>query len=229
MFNRIESTIVRVLQEQLKTVPKENIHSKNPGAGAKLPAVSVSNVDFEIGEVGVGRSIGGEDATQLDRFSGDGKKNEFVLSEKPVRPILAVEHPPGKKLGEAGYSVDYRKGAVTFASPPEKGEDNVYVRYLKPFETKGLRFKLRYHVNVMAKDEDQRDEVAVEVMETLLREEEALNREGVFLKPVKGFNAQLNDESNKGPYGKTIEYLIETDLIVEVPYSRMEEIEVKKV
>jgi hypothetical protein len=81
----------------------------------------------------------------------------------------------------------------------------------------------------MAKDEAQRDEVTVEVMETLLREEEALNKEGVFLKPVKGFNAQLNDESNKGAYGKTIEYLIETDLIVEVPYSRMEEIEVKRV
>ena len=227
MFNKIESALIEVLKEQLKSVPEGNIDIKKSKPGRKLPTISVSNVAFDVKDVGVGSSIGGENARAHEKFSGDGEKTEFILSEKPVRPLIAVEHPSGSRLNEADYSVDYRRGAVTFHTPPKKGEDNVSVKYLKPFEVKGMKLNLVYHIDVWASDEAQRDAITVEVMEAILREETSLNQQGVYPKPVKGFNTSI-DNGSENAFGKTLEYMIEADLRVEVPYPRMEQIDVNK-
>jgi hypothetical protein len=227
MFNRIESAIIEVLKEQLQSVPKGNIDIKKPKPGGKLPAISVANVAFDVKDVGVGSTIGGENARAHEKFSGDGERTEFILSEKPVRPLIAVEHPPGSRLNEADYTVDYGRGVVIFRTSPKKGEDNISVKYLKPFEIKGLRLNLIYHIYVWASDEAQRDKIAVEVLEAVLREETSLDKKGVYMKLVKGFNTSIDDESEK-VFGKTLEYMIEADLRVEVPYPRMEKIDVKK-
>ncbi len=227
MFNKIESALIKVLKEQLKSVPEGNIDIKKPKSGGKLPAISVANVAFEVKDVGVGSSIGGENAQAHEKFSGDGERTEFILSEKPVRPLIAVEHPLGSRLNEANYTVDYVSGAVMFHKPPKKGEDNVSVKYLKPFEVKGMKLNLVYHIDVWAGDEAQRDAITVEVMEAILREETTLNQQGVYPKPVKGFNVSLDDGS-ENVFGKTLEYLIEADLRVEVPHPRMEQIDIKK-
>jgi hypothetical protein len=226
MFKRIESAIIEVLKEQLKSVSKGNIDIKKPKPGEKLPAISVANVAFDVKDVGVGSTIGGENARAQDIFSGDGERTEFILSEKPVRPLVAVEHPPGRRFNDADYTVDYGSGAVIFNTPPKKGEDNISVKYLKPFEVKGLKLNLKYHIDVWASDEAQRDAITVEVMEALIREETSLNQQEVYLKPVKGFNTSLDDES-ENVFGKTLEYMIEADLRVEVPYPRMERIDLK--
>jgi hypothetical protein len=227
MFNKIESAIIEVLEKQLKNVPKGNIEIKKPKSGGKLPAISVANVSFDVKDVGVGSSIGGENARVQDIFSGDGERKEFILSEKPVRPLMAVEHPSGSRLNEADYTMDYLRGAVTFNKPPKKGEDNISVKYLKPFEVKGLKLNLRYHIDVWASDETQRDAITVEVIEAILKEETSLDQQGVYLKLVKGFNTSLDNGSDK-VFGKTLEYLIEADLRVEVPYPRMEQIDIKR-
>lgn len=229
MFKKIETAIIKVLQENLKTVPKDNIGVKKSKLGENLPAISLTNHDFEVKDVGVGRSIGGEGRELQDTFSGDGKTKEFTLKEKPLRPTIAVEHPPGRRLTEAEYSVDYEKGVVTFHSPPEKSKENISVKYLKPAEIKGLRLNLRYHLNVWAGDEAQRDAITLEVIETLLREEDTLNRQGISIKPSKGFNTPPNKDLPREIHGKTIEYLIEADLQVEIPLPRMEKIELKRV
>jgi len=226
MFNRIESAIIEVLKEQLKSVPKGNIDTKKPKPGGKLPAISVANVSFDVKDVGVGSTIGGENARAQDIFSGDGERTEFILSEKPVRPLIVVEHPSGSRFNEADYTVDYGRGAVTFNTPPKKGEDNISVKYLKPFEVKGLKLNLQYHIDVWASDESQRDAITVEVMEALIREETSLNQQEVHLKLVRGFNTSLDDGS-ENVFGKTLEYMIEADLRVEIPYPRMERIDLK--
>ena len=226
MFDKIESAIMEVLKEQIKTVPKGNLDTKKTGPGAKLPSISIVNVSFDVVDVGVGNSIDGENVSAQEKFSGDGEMTEFTLSEKPVRPLVTVEHPIGSRLNEADYTVDYSMGSVTFRRPPKEGEENISVRYLKPFEVKGLRLNLTYHLCVWAKDEAQRDEIAVEVLETILREETSLDQQGVSLKLVKGFNTSTGDGS-ENVFGKTLEYTIEADLRVEVPYSRMERIDVK--
>lgn len=227
MFKKIESAIIEVLKEQLKSMPKGNIDTKKTKLGDKLPRVSIVNVAFDVKDVGVGSSIGGENVRAQEKFSGDGEKKEFILSEKPVRPLVMVEHPSGSSLKKADYTVDYGRGAVTFRTPPKKGEDNISVKYLKPFEVKGLRLNLKYHISVWASDEAQRDAIAVEVLESILREETSLDQQGVYLKLVKGFNTSIDDGS-ENVFGKTLEYMIEADLRVEVPYPRMERIDVNK-
>jgi len=227
MFNRIESAIIKVLKEQLKSVPEGNIDIKKPKPGGKLPAISVANVAFDVKDVGVGNSISGENARAQDIFSGDGERKEFILSEKPVRPLIAVEHPSGSRLNEADYTVDYGRGAVIFNKSPKKGEDNISVKYLKPFEVKGLKLNLRYHIDVWTSYETQRDAITVEVIEAILKEETSLDQQGVYLKLVKGFNTSL-DNGSDNIFGKTLEYMIEADLRVEVPYPRMEQIDIKK-
>lgn len=227
MFKKIESAIIEVLKGQLESVPKGNIDAKKTKLGEKLPAISIVNVAFDVKDVGVGSSIGGEDVHAQEKFSGDGERKEFILSEKPVRPLVMVEHASGVRFNEADYTVDYGRGAVTFRTPPKKGEDNISVKYLKPFEVKGLRLNLTYHICVWASDEAQRDEIAVEVLEAILREETSLDQQGVYLKLVKGFNTSMDDGSGN-IFGKTLEYMIEADLMVEVPYPRMERIDVKK-
>ncbi|MFC1803897.1 hypothetical protein ACFL0D_08045 [Thermoproteota archaeon] len=227
MFKKIESAIIEVLKGQLKNVPKGNIGTKKSKLVGKLPAVSIVNVSFDVTDVGVGSSMGGESVKVQEKFSSDGEKKEFILSEKPARSQIVVENASGSRYNASDYTVDYSRGAVIFTSPPKKGEDNISVKYLKPFEVKGLRLNLIYHIYVWASDEDQRDEIAVEVLEAILRDETSLDQQGVNMKLVKGFNASIDNEA-EDVFGKTLEYMIEADLIVEIPYPRMERIDIKK-
>ncbi len=74
-----------------------------------------------------------------------------------------------------------------------------------------MKLNLVYHIDVWAGDEAQRDAITVEVMEAILREETSLNQQGVYMKPIKGFNMSLEDGS-ENVFGKTLEYMIEADL-----------------
>ena len=231
MFSRIETTIIKVLQDNLKSVPKDNIRTKKPDLKTEknLPAISVSNVDFDIEEVGIGGSIGPSEEQQ-DTFSGDGKRREFNLTKKPLRPVAKVEHPLGKVKREInGYTVDYEKGIVTFRSPPEKGMNNILIRYLQPAEVKGLKFDLKYHLGIWARDEERRDTITVDVIKALLKEEGSLGRQGILVKPIKGLNVPAGEEVPEGVYGKTLEYRVEAELHLKIPLPRIERIEVQKV
>jgi len=226
MFNKVETAIIKILQDHLQIVPKKNIDTK-PNFKS-LPSISISNVNFEIGEVGLGRSIGGLGREAQDVFNGDGKTREFALTEKPLKPVLSIEHPIKKRLRESDYFIDYKQGVVVFQSPPSKGEQNVSVKYLKPFDTKGLKLNITYHVTIWAKDENQRDEITVETIKALLKEEDTLTQQGVSLKPIRGFNIPKSEDIPKDVYGKTLEYKVETDLQVEIPLPRIEKIEIQQ-
>ena len=229
MFNKIETAIIRVLQENLTDVPNANIGTKRPESDKNLPAISLTNIDFAVDEVGIGRFIGEEDIEQQETFSGDGKKRGFTLTEKPLGQVIVVEHPPGKRLKEnEDFTVDYETGMINVHAIPEKGENNIVIRYTEPARIKGLKFNLRYHFNVWATDEVQRDSITVRVVEILLREEESLNQQEIFIKPIKGFNISDGEVPN-GVYGKTIEYAVETELLVRTPVPRIEKVEVKRV
>ena len=225
MFSKVESAIIKVLKDNLKTVPNENIIIGEIKTNS-LPVISINNVDFEVKEVGFGRSVGSVELK--DVFSGDSKTKKFTLKVKPLKPIIDVEYPPGNKLKENAYTVDYESAVITFISAPKKAKDNILIKYLKPTETKGMTYNLRYHLNIWGKDETQRDAITVDVMKTLLKEEDSLNREDMILKPTRGFNIPQNGEPQKGAHGKTLEYIIETGLEVEIPLTRIEKIEIKR-
>jgi len=226
MFNKVETAIIKILQDHIQTVSKKNIDTK-PNFKS-LPSMSISNVNFEIDEVGLGRSIGGVGREAQDVFNGDGKNREFTLTEKPLKPIISIEHPIKKRLRESDYLIDYETGVVVFQSPPSKGDQNVSVKYLKPFDTKGLKLNITYHVNIWAKDENQRDEITVETIKTFLREEDTLAQQGVSLKPIRGFNIPKGEDVSKDVYGKTLECKVETDLHVEIPLPRIEKVEIQQ-
>jgi hypothetical protein len=230
MFGIIETSIVKILQENIKSVPKDNIQSMKPDLkiGKNLPAISVVNMDFKIEEIGIGGSTGPNKQLQ-DIFSGDGKKTKFTLTKKPLRPITKVEHPLGKQKKESDdYIVDYGKGSITFHSPPQEGKDNILIKYLLPFETKGLKFDMKYFLQIWTHDKAQRDSITIDVIKTLLKEASTLVQQGILIKPIRGSNYSLGEEIPEGVYIKTLEYSVKTELNVEIPFPRVEKIEIQK-
>ena len=226
MFSRVEEQVIKVLQEGMDGVPKNSISTKIKDL-KKTPAVQVTNVSFRLGDSGLGRPIVGEENLQRDVFSGDSKKTEFKLSEKPVRPIISVESPLGNKINDNMFSIGYREATIIFNEPPTSGENNIAIRYIKPFETIGLHLNLTYNINVYGKDEEERDALAVKVLESVLKGESKLNGESISLKLVTGYNIDVIPENLKDAYGKTIEYTLDSPLIVLIESGIMEEIDIQ--
>lgn len=223
MFAEIEEAIVEALQGNLEGVKKGGIGGSKVTPKTGLPYVQVTNRGFKPADSGIGRPVVPDDKV-LDVFDGDGEEKVFTLSEKPVRPLLGVEV-DGLKAGSRAYTVDYREGTVALGRPPKKGEGNVKVTYLKPYVTLGQRLSLVYEVNVWGKDEAQRDSLAEDAMMALLKEEEALNGQGLFLKLLDGSNLE---EPGVEAMGKRVLYEVEADLVVKIDVGRMEEIDVRK-
>ncbi|MEM2027638.1 MAG: hypothetical protein QXT30_07790, partial [Candidatus Bathyarchaeia archaeon] len=175
-----------------------------------------------------GRSFTTKNNEVEERFSGDGKRVKYVLSRKPLKPTLVVEHPPGeRKLENADYFVNYESGSITFQVPPEEGSNNILVRYLVPAEIKSVKLIMKYHINVWDKDELRVNKITFNIIETLLKREEELNLKSIAIRPTKGFNIPA-DEMPKGVYGKTIECLLETYLQVEIPFPRIEKVRIEQ-
>ncbi len=223
MFAEIEEAVVKALQENLKDIKKGSIGGTGVTPKTGLPYVQVTNRGFKPVDSGIGRPVVPDDKTQ-DAFDGDGETKVFTLSEKPVRPLLGVEV-DGVKASSQTYTVDYREGSLALGRPPKKGEGNVKVTYLKPYVTLGQRLSLVYEVNVWGKDETQRDGLAEGAMMALLKEEEDLNKRGLFLKLLDGANVE---EPGVEALGKRVLYEVEADLVVKIDVGRMEDIDVRK-
>jgi hypothetical protein len=223
MFAEIEEAIVKALQNNLKDVKKGNISGSKVTPKAGLPYVQVTNSGFKPADSGIGRPVVPDDKLQ-DVFDGDGEEKVFTLSEKPVRPLISVEV-DGIKANSQAYTVDYIEGTIALSKPPKEGKGNVKVTYLKPYVTLGQRLSLVYEVNVWGKDETQRDRLAEGAMMALLKEEEALNKQGLFLKLLDGANMEAPGVE---ALGKRVLYEVEADLVVKIDVGRMEEIDVGK-
>ena len=224
MLVRFSEAIVEALQSGMD-VPKGRVGLKSPAAKQKLPYVHVSNVSFEVKDGGLGGSVGGEGVTVSDRFDGDGVITSYTLTEKPMRPLVSVESPPGSRVHPNQYVVDYLAGTVTFNKPPKKGERNVVMLYRKPYLSRGINLELTYNVIVWEGDEEARDRLATAAMQALLKAEETLNSSGIFLKPVRGYNV---DQGLGGGYGKAIEYSVEGEVRVDIEVGRIESIDMTK-
>ena len=224
MLIRFSEAIVEALQAGME-IPKGRVGLKAPTAKQKLPYVHVSNVSFEVKDGGLGGSVGGEGVTVSDRFDGDGAKTLYTLTEKPMRPLISVESPPGSRVHPNQYVVDYLAGTVTFNRPPKEGEGNVVMLYRKPYLSRGVTLELTYNVTVWEGDEEARDRLATSAMQALLKAEDQLNGSGIFLKPARGHNV---DEGPDGGYGKAIEYNVEGEIRVDVEIGRIEAIDMTK-
>jgi hypothetical protein len=223
MFAEIEEALISALQRNLKGVKKGDIGSLRVSPKSGLPYVQVTNRSFSTADSVFGSSVEPDD-TLTDAFSGDNETRLFKLSEPPVRPLASVEV-NGSRVSHTAYEVDYREATILFRAPPGEGESNVKVSYRRPFEARGLKLRLVYQVTSWGKDERQRDGLAEEVMMAFLREEDELNKQGIYLTLLEGRNVEAESVE---ALGKCVEYSAEADLTVKIQVGRIEEIDVKR-
>ncbi len=230
LIPEITQTIVSALRENVKTVAKTNITTddETSGKGKTLPRISIASPDFTVEEFGLAGSEPEKKELQEDKFSGDGKQSEFILSREPLRPLLSVEHPLGEGCREPDdYSVDYLSAKITFRTPPAKGKGNVLVRYngaKSSGELRSLQLNLKYLLKVNADRNSQRDEITLEVLRALVLAKDSLEKQGVLFKILGGHSDSVDHESPS----RNIECLAQTKLLVEMPSAAMEKILIEK-
>lgn len=226
MIREITETIATIFREIIKSVPKSSItiDEVNSGKGKAPPSVVITSPEFTVEEFSLAGSEPEKKEVQEERFNGDGKANEFILSQKPLRPLLLVEHPLGEERGEPeDYSVDYSAAKITFRTPPSKGKSNVLVRFRSvksSGELRNLQLNLKYIVKVNAENGSQRDEITLDALKALVFAKEALERKGVAFNILGGRNDAIDHEAAS----RQIECIAHTKLIVEMPAGAMEKI-----
>ena len=231
----ITQIIAETLTEQLKTWPKINIVAEEGGRPSSLPSILITSPEFTVEATNVAGSEPERKEVHEDKFNGDGKINEFILAEKPLRPLLGVESPIGELKREPDdYTVDYHINKVTFRIPPGKGKSNVLVRYngaRSSAELRSLMLSLKYLIEVRGEDEDQRNEVSLDVLRSLVLIKEVLERHEVLFRILGGRNEIVDgiEGRGKGSTQKIIECSAQTKLTVEMPMSVIEKIVIEKV
>lgn len=188
MLTEIEDRLVKILQEGIKEIPKDNIVvNMEP---AKSPAVTVSNRSFTFENMGLVENIDEGHIKLEEWFSSDGVKKSIKLKETPLQDSVRVDSPPGTSLAESkDFDVNYSEGSIEFRKAPPKGKNTLFVKYLskkKIMTVKGLKVKGTYAIDVMHTDRAQADSLAEKVVKALLLVEDELAAEGIELKPVGG-------------------------------------------
>jgi len=233
LFNIIEDALIKILQEKLTNLPKENITTRKIDLKkATFPFVSLYDVDFTLEDLGIGRESGESKEELSEKFSSDGKKSSFQLTVKPLKPIISLESPIGEIRKEnEDYTVDYEKGVVTFISPPKKGKENVLISYHSAkgvFVKRGLKVNAKYYIDIWASDKDACDSIAIDVIKTLLIGRDELAKQGLNIRPIQGFNIEVEKEFSNPAFGKRLIYSIETEIYVEITVPPIEKVEIQR-
>jgi hypothetical protein len=227
MLTEIEDRLAKILQEKLVEVPEENIGVEiKPG---KPPAVVISNLKFKFKNAGLAENIDEGKVDIEERFNGDGIKTSYQLREKPLKKSVRVESPPGTLLAEKdNYAINYDEGSIEFRKAPEKGKNNVFVRYNSQksvMTLKSLKIKALYSFDVWGTDKYEADSLAEKVVKALLTVEDQLLAEGIELKPVRGmFSAEEEGKTRK----VQLRYSVEKEMRVEQVVSPIEKIEITR-
>jgi len=121
MLTEIEDRLVKILQERVKEIPKDNIVlNMEP---AKSPAVAISNLSFEFENMGLVENIDEGNVELEEWFSSDGVQKSYKLKERPLQDNVRVECPPGTFLAvKKDFDVNYGEGLIDFSKAPPKGK-----------------------------------------------------------------------------------------------------------
>ncbi|ODS41294.1 hypothetical protein BEH94_08615 [Candidatus Altiarchaeales archaeon WOR_SM1_SCG] len=242
LFERIESAIIEILGVNLE-VAKGSITSgievDFSKKKLKLPQIFLNNENFAVEEIGVGSDAGIKKEENTDTFTGDGKISEFKLTKEPASIINVKLKKDNENKWENlreiddrahfdNFKIDYKKSIVIFRTTPEKGTE-ISVNYYTQAdfsETKGLKFNLNYKIDVFEKSSSELNNLCTNIIKILLLERPSLEGSGILITLSGGESiGNLPDTV----YGKSLKYLIETELIVELPpLKKMEEIEIRK-
>jgi hypothetical protein len=229
MIKEVDEAILGSLKKGLlDIVPSENIIIGEKDQ-KKDKSIFLINTGFTVEELGIGGSGGVIREEIVEKLDSDGKKKDFILSQKPLKPLIGVESTIGLMKNEPDdYTVDYLKGIVSFRVPPEIGKESVKIMYnvVRPMaETRNLKFILAYSIYVRGENMQNRDDIMLEIIKVLYREKGALAKKGVEeLRLIKGYTTQKTEGQNT--HEGIIEYQIETILKIETPLPSIEKIEI---
>jgi hypothetical protein len=225
MLTEIEDRLAKILREKLVEIPGENIVVDVKSS--KLPAVIISNLKFKFKNAGLAENIDEGKVELEERLNSDGVKTSYKLREKPLKKSVRVESPPGTLLSEKDdYAINYDEGSIDFLKAPEKGKNNVFVRYnsQKSIMTlKSLKVKALYSIDVLCGDRTEADSLAEKVVKALLTVEDQLLGEGIEVKPIGGVTStEERDKTAK----VQLKYIVEREMRVEQVVGPIEKIEI---
>jgi hypothetical protein len=226
MLAEIEEKLVKVLQEKLDEVPKENITANFKPC--KLPAVMISNLEFKFDTNNLAENLDQGNIQIKEELDSDGAKTSYELKEEPLKKSVSVESPPGTLLTEKDYTVNYVTAAINFQKPPAKGKNSILVSYASQkriMTLKSLKIEAFYAVDVFSGSRKEADSITEKVVKALLIVDNQSLGEAVEIKPLRGIT-QIDED------GKTvmvrINYVVETEVRLEKVVGPMEKIEVRQ-
>jgi hypothetical protein len=176
--------------------------------------------DFTVDERGIGGSMGVAYEEVSESFDADGSEKTFRLSRGPARVVLGVECPPGTSRREVDdYVIDPSRSVISFRTAPKKAKGSVQVRYNTPRavgEIGSLSLVMRYAVLIRCKEVREREQIALEAMNTLFREKGALKNQGLEdIQLIEGYRGTSPYDDQLDVY--TLEYEVRTTLSVGMP------------
>jgi hypothetical protein len=231
MIKEVDEAILESLRKGLSNiVPSENIvvEEVNPEKGKSIFLV---NTGFTVDEQGVGGSGGVRREEVVEKFDSDSEKKNFSISQRPIKPLISVESPIGILKSEPDdYTVDYQNGVVSFRVPPEKGKENIRIKYniaRVVAETRDLKFTLTYSIYVRGENIRNRDLIMIEIIKTLYLEKTALAKKGVEeIQLIRGYTTPRTEGQNINE--GIIEYQVKTTIKIEMLLPSIERIEIGK-
>jgi hypothetical protein len=214
-LNLVIDELVSIVREHFDRIANTNniiiLSSKSPNFSTmKPPLIAIYDVSFSSEQVGLGVGFGVSRQEKKDQFSGDGKQTTFKLSDEPVKPIVdvAIKQQQYAEDNRAhnitmneheDFKVDYKESIVIFRYPPQKGDNNVIIRYIvrrTTGETRALRLKIKCFVDLWSDDLMQCNMMTEETMKVLIDKEERLAALGININSPEGINLLNNGNIN---------------------------------
>ncbi len=233
LFDTIEDAFENLLKDSEIKISKESLvrGSLPPDAltSKDLPLIALYDTDMSFVEHTVGSNLREERNESLETFSADGNQTTFRLSSKPLKPLVRIESPAGVTRREkVDFTVDYAEGEIRFNSPPEKGRKGVIARFF-PLQNvtliSGMRVEAKYNFDLWGGTREECNNLAVDLIKTVLLGREKLSTQGLVVRPVSG---SIIDGVNSKTFGRRIRFNVETDFYAETPVGAIERIEVQE-
>lgn len=231
MIRQCDTKVLHVLQTGLSgIVPVEEIRLGEE-TGDRKPGIIVRNTGFTITDSSIGGYGGETYEAREELFDTDGKKTEFSLGTIPLRPLSAVECPPGTPRTEPDdFIVDCEKSIISFRIPPEKGKKSLKVqyriaRYLAEVITLGI--DLDYIITIIAEEHEKRDQLMLELVKTLFDRRNFINADELTeVRLVRGY---LEPEITPGTVQPAIlECQIESVITIEIGLPTIKRIDISQ-
>jgi hypothetical protein len=225
MLTEIEEKLAEILRQKIAEIPKENIVVNTELN--KPPAVMISNLKFKFEKADMAENFDTGKVNLEEKFSGDGVGKTYKLQEEPLRNSVRVESPPGTSLTEKqDYTVDDSEHSVNFQKAPEKGKNNIIIKYNSQksvMTLKTIKVKALYLIGVLGENRTGADSLAEKVVKALLEAEERLAEEGIEIRPLGGANTV--QEKNAKVH---LTYVAERTIRLEQVIGPMEKIEITR-